>query len=273
MKTTLFTILFVSVCLFVQAQVPGYAGKKLGISLDLGLSPALNKYMTSTFEEMEAAGYSSDLPKVGVNMIPGVNMEYVLSKSIALGVDYTYFNKRSTIHYFFREDNETYHTYGYAGETKLSAGMPGFYFKYYPFRKKGSIAPIGKYHELAFFIGNIKVKTGDLVVNAFDAQYFMYIIQDPDISVTDFEELNYDPVRTCFIKYAFGSEKIVFKNFTTDVNVQVVLPFNYFVNMKDDADHLLNYTDGYQYYRNDIQEAALNTLFFNLNIGFGSILF
>ncbi len=108
-----------------HAQVPGYQGKRTGISLDANIAPAI------------LYGISHDI--WGPNFRSGINIERVLSRRFSMGLSGYYFQTRAA---YFQP------TSGIAGRVQNKAFATGIQIRNYRFWRRGNIAPIGPYQKL-----------------------------------------------------------------------------------------------------------------------------
>ena len=250
----------------MKGQVPGYIGKRLAVFAEFGLSPAFN----NSYNILDYYDRSS-VSNFGINFRPGIGLDFTVSKVVTLGVTFKHLNTHIPMNYYsisLPENPELLEYASYFGDVDISANFGSFYFKLYPFQRKGSIAPIGKYHKFEFVYGFASAKTGGFVetnhneyINV-ESQQYSGFVNSNSLVLTNFEDLNYQYAGPlAFLIYAFGAETIIFDKVTADYNLQLGLPLTGYLSYINEDDVYITYTD--------IDERVQNTFYFGVNMSFG----
>ncbi len=138
----LLPILLLISTLTASAQVPGFMGKRALLMLDFNPAPALlnmnvnHKVTADITGEARAAATNP----FAFNIRPQLSFEYLLGKSIAMGMNLQQVVTGTII------DEDAMTTYGGYGVLKGNAA--GISLKFYKFRKGGAVAPLGLYSSL-----------------------------------------------------------------------------------------------------------------------------
>ncbi len=255
------------------AQTPSFAGKRFSVHAGIGLNPALY----NMFYNNEDYVAITTLPGIGVNVTPAFGIEYVLSKGVVAGGGML-FNKLNMPLTYFEDNREGFNEYdahGFFGETKVKSKYWNVYLKFYRYQKNGSIAPIGRFHQLEFIKGSSTIENGDLVLTNSDYGYlFTYLSYASDYyyyedfyMVDDISKIGYTyPVKDIYFKYAYGFETVLFDKIAATMSVQITYPLSLLRDdyYPDDAEE--NYVD-------EIQNRAYGAFGFSMNLGIGYFVF
>ncbi len=262
----------------VNAQVPGYAGKRFSVNAEMDMTPALYKINYNTDQHLDLL----DFPNLGVHLTTCVGMEYVLSKKTVAGVNYKFNSLKTPIMAVFGEP--VYNDYdpvynAYFGDGKIKNNYWGFYFKFYRYSSRGTIAPIGRFHQLELITGKGRLETGDYVVtdygvyseNVNDFSY-MYNYGDIVLLKETVEEVGIETeVKQMYLKYAYGQETVWFDKLIVSMSVQGTLALSSYFNAMYEADK--NGGIGYAEYAEDVRVRSYGGVGFTINIGLGYFVF
>lgn len=133
MKRLFITMLLIFAVHALQAQVPGYVGRKNIIHADFNFFPKLGD---NHFRPNNYSGNTGFL----FNTSWGAGYERVVSRRHLLGVDF--FQTRTGNGYTTFRQQE--------GRVAIDAIGIGFHFKAFPFLSQGRLAPIGPYVEFSY---------------------------------------------------------------------------------------------------------------------------
>jgi hypothetical protein len=133
----------------LQAQVPGYMGKRAFIQLELNPTPALfNMNMNNTVSINIGDEARTDKQNLmALNIKPQINFEYLLGQSFALAINYHQIITGTVkeVEYDYYEDRYDL----------IKGDGAGITMKFYKFKKSGSVAPLGRYGSLGFNLARI----------------------------------------------------------------------------------------------------------------------
>lgn len=136
------TIILVFLTLALQAQVPGFMGKRAYLQIDANPSPAFFN-MNMNHKVITALGdvaRAQETNLLAFNIRPQISLEYLVGKSVALGINYQHIITGTV-----KEVDEYMQVQSF---DLLKGDAAGLDIKFYKFRKSGSVAPIGKYSKL-----------------------------------------------------------------------------------------------------------------------------
>lgn len=262
----------------VNAQVPGYAGKRFSVNGEINTTPALYKINYNTDEHLDLLDY----PNLGVNLTTCLGLEYVLSKRTVAGINYKFNSLKNPLQVVFSDPvyNDSDPIYNaYFGDSKIKNNYWGFYFKFYRYATRGTIAPIGRFHQLELITGKGRMETGDFVVTDYatfseNANDFSYLYDYGDIVVlkATVEEVGLDTeVKQMYLKYAYGQETVWFDKLIVTMSVQASLALSSYINSLFEADE--NGGIGYAEYAENVRDRSYGGVGFTLNIGLGYFVF
>ncbi|MEZ5013683.1 MAG: hypothetical protein R2794_05275 [Chitinophagales bacterium] len=203
---------------FSQALIPGYMGKRLGFIADVDLGYA--NYHYSGISNY-GARYFDYIPH-GLNTRVGLNLDYTIAVNTNVGFGYQRLFTKIPFSYYSTASNDDFGTpSGFLGDVKVGANIYSVFIKFYSFKNKGAIAPIGRYNKFEIGVYTPSVKTGKNVLTdvPHDAAY-PYALAD--IPVAQIEDLDFGNPDAGFVFfYSFGGENIVADKWITDFNVNV----------------------------------------------------
>jgi len=119
--------LCMALCQSLCAQVPGYLGRRMILTVDLGLSPNLNQF---------GAGRAP----LRLFPTPGLALETILSRRFGLQIQASAF--RPITDYAWQ---------GNSGQLRLQGEQLRVGWRLYNFLQRGNLAPIGPYQEFSIF--------------------------------------------------------------------------------------------------------------------------
>ncbi len=261
----------------VNAQVPGFAGKRFSVHAGMGINPALY----DLYYDNNDFGLISSIPAAGLNVTPALSAEYALSKGVIVGSGFMANSLNNTLSFFPDTREGFFNTiHGYCGETKVNSKFWNVYFKFYRYQKNGSIAPIGRFHQFEFIRGWSKLKNGDVVLTnadidvldkylgyASDFYYFDPMVMGLDM-LDDVTNIGLtDPVKDIYFKYAYGFETVLNGKIAITMSAQAAYPLSKL--MEED----ILYGSPEWIYDTEIRTRAFGALSFSMNFGIGFFLF
>lgn len=182
------TILLLLLVVLIQAQVPGYLGKRFSVEANIDILPKLNniilnqerrtkfEYISESFEN-EGSSYTAyyyspttkrieNYKGLKLNLKAELNINYVISRNIESSFRFTYIknsmvfnsgsssynNRKNSFYFSTKEDEIKYNVFQY-----------DFNFRFY---KNKYIAPVGVY-----FMTGIGISQASTVGNGFEVEY------------------------------------------------------------------------------------------------------
>lgn len=211
---TSFLAVFALMFLFtlnLQAQIPGYLGKRMHVGLTVMGAPATNvlSYGSSGRQNYKGTASGGDF---FMNTTWQARFEYILGRSFVLGASASFFRTGESTFLPFEARNIT---------GALSSTGGGVHFKWFPFLRKGALAPVGPFTELGFSIFHGTLKDGSLGSPSYNERLAAYIIPKFNLS------LGYNYVLFDQLLLGIGIETAVAisteTNFATTYNADIPL--------------------------------------------------
>ncbi|MFI5172385.1 MAG: hypothetical protein ACHQFW_08340 [Chitinophagales bacterium] len=262
------TVIYIFICFSTFAQVPGYMGQRWAVYGDVALSPAYYKqYLANDVFNR------SPVHNWGLNCRYEISTDLTFNKSQALGISLKHITTTIPFAYYTTKIPENvigYELASYTGDVRLNANFISFYVKIFPFKNKGSIAPVGHYNKLEFAIGTAKAKTGKYVRTQYSSSDY-YDYENETLILTDFEYLNYQREKPMIgLLYSFGNQIVVFDKGIFDLNTQIgwITP----VSIIDGGLTANNEGSTETIFEENVAERINGTFFLNITIGFGYFL-
>ncbi len=268
MKQFFIYSLMILSCISVQAQTPGYQGHKFGVYVSTALSPALYKDYLE-----EDIGNNSEIGKVGINARFDLSADYTLSKIVVFGGSVKHLSTKMPYSYYttpINSDVSPYDVASFLGDIKLNANFGSFYFKFFPFKKKGAIAPVGHYSKLEMVFGKVVGTNGGFVANTYIGSNSHN--NTGTLILPEFEALNYQVDETVFaFIYSFGNTWAFTDKLLFDFSTQ----FGYVFKTGGIENIFYRDNTGYDdfYFKDDALQRLNGTMLLNFNFGFGYLLF
>jgi hypothetical protein len=134
----------------LQAQVPGFMGKRFTVFLEGNPTPALfvqnanNQVVTNLLDEAR----TDDVNKIAFTFRPQVTAEYLVSANVSLGFSYSRISVGTTRAYQTATTSDTY----MITQDVVKGQSIGVHFKLYRFKTSASIPPIGFYKTLSVYL-------------------------------------------------------------------------------------------------------------------------
>lgn len=175
-------------------QLPGYAGKKTVLSVEVFGYPAVGNYLNYR----KVPGFDNG---IGLNARGSIQIERIISRTTSIGVAVGTFHTNAFYPYELPNNKEA------IGKLTLNATPIHGFVRLYDLKNFGSLAPMGVYHQIDIFIipYNIRDITGKLAPAN---------IENP---------LHYTDLGTA---YTLGIQRVFAGSFTYDVGLQVGLPLD-----------------------------------------------
>jgi hypothetical protein len=229
----------------VNAQVPGYMGKRFSLFLEGNPTPALF-VMNANNEVCATMGESSRTSKTNrfaYNFRPQATVEYLVGRDFSVGISYSRI-AMGTIRAYDKNDNtQTFDT----DLDVIKGQAAGVHLKFYQFNKSASIAPIGFYKTLSLYITQI---------NTYDTK---------KSKVKQFKNDFIYPVAT----FSVGRQTMLVKGLLLKTGVELgwaFVPANF---MKElDSDWTIQEYSGYQ-----VHQSLFGNYIFSMNVALGYTLF
>ena len=192
MKKIFLSYLLFSIA-FSSFSQPGYMGKKLSFfytpAFFLSLQPKGSSY------------YGGEGVKPGINLRQDFAVDYVISKSVALGGSVKYITTQLNNSFFYTQEQEPYPK-AFFGDVKLRGTGFSVYVKNFNFQKRGGLAPVGYYTKWEIMYGKVNGKTGDRILTDPQEGY---------IYVSDFQDLGFQKSKGLFgVLFSFGRQSLFF---------------------------------------------------------------
>lgn len=234
MRNTILSICLLAAGFTAGAQNPGYLGKHLNVYAMMDPSFAWRYFDEEVDYYIEYYYFPATVDKqYGMEVTPGLGIEYTLGKTVTAGVSMRFLANKTPLTLLMNANLDEIAPPAYVGETNVKGTYTGFYLKFYSFRRDGFIAPVGKYHQFEFITGKSHFETLEGgVTNGYtqpDVSYMFYDIPgNYDFYDLDFtnavEDLQYEPVRSNFLRYAYGAETVLFNKVPLDYSMFLTLP-------------------------------------------------
>ena len=270
MKHTIIFLSFVLIGVCCFTQTPGYQGYKWAVYGSTGLSPAFNgDYLQDDLED------NSTHSRIGLNARFDVSTDYTLNKVVVAGGSFKHITTNIPYAYYtvaLESPLSPFDAASYLGDIKLNANFGSFYLKFFPFERKGVIAPIGHYNKFEFIFGMVKGSTGGWSSDFYDPDIEAYHSNGETLILPEFEDLNYQlDERIMGFIYTFGNtwaftDKLIF-DFSTQFGWLIGSDF-----MSDIVPEG-NSGDSEYYYEQDAINRLQGAFLMNFNFGVGYFLF
>ncbi len=267
MKRISINLIFVLFALNGITQNPGYMGSKWVVYGSTALSPALNK----RFLDLDSEGNSS-VSNVGINARFDISTDYTLSKIVAIGASVKHITTNIPYAYYTVNLNSNispYEVASYYGDVNLQANFASFYLKFFPFGRRGVIAPVGNYNKFELMVGMIGGKTGGWSSDIYDPSLIHYSNNGESLVLPEFSDLNYQLDEKVFgLIYTFGNTWAFTEKLLFDFSTQ----FGWVIGSSDiSADG--NYGEGETTYEQHAIDRVQGTFLMNFNFGIGYFIF
>ncbi|MCY7410240.1 MAG: hypothetical protein LH473_08200 [Chitinophagales bacterium] len=232
-----------------MAQAPGYMGRKLSISYTpaffISLQPKLK----------ENGDYKTH---VGLNFRNDVTIDYVISKSVALGGSLKYCSTKLNDVFFYKYAWDFERSQAFTGDVNMHGPAFSVYIKKYSFRKKGFIAPVGFYTKWEFIYGKMKINSGKLLTPQ-DSNY-NYVSDISEIS--SFESQSFYGLIFSYGRQNFINDRIFINTASSFGITNMGISENVANRNIGDIGNL----------QRDVKSRISGYLLFNFNIGLGFLL-
>ncbi|MBC8047585.1 MAG: hypothetical protein H7Y00_12370 [Fimbriimonadaceae bacterium] len=252
MKTFIYSLLTI-ITINLSAQAPGYMGKKLSVSY----SPTLSVAFYDLGDDYR------DIPSVGINLRHDFEAEYVLGRGLSLSPGIKFIGTKM-FQTQINDDGSSYEEAGFIGDVKIKSTGFSLKLKNYSFKKRGSIAPVGKYKSFELVLIRSKAETlrfYDYFDNGGSPTYFIE---------NTVEDYNFEINKAFGVVFGGGSQNIYFDKLLIDTGWELGLVIPHLF-----TDTGAN-TGGYAYSEegfSDLVNARIaGTYFLNFTFGFGYLI-
>jgi hypothetical protein len=233
----------------LQAQVPGFMGRRFALFAEPNPTPAIFVQNANNAIGVNPGGDQARTEKsnlLAMNYRPQVSLEFLVTRDVAIGVSASLLRIGTVRRYesTFSQPNIRDYVLDHDVIRGRSAGL---FFKFYKFKKMGSIAPIGLYSTLAVHITQ---------TNSYD---------NKKSTVKQFENDFLYPV----VNYGIGKQTMIARNVVLKTGVEfgwAIVPGNYLKETKEDWDEQ-------EYAGYNVHGSLLGYYIFNLNISLGYLPF
>lgn len=279
LKIILVTAILSVITFTSKAQSPGYMGKKFIVKVELLTTPTF--YKLNDINGYETYENVTSINGFGFSFTPSVGIEYVIGKGASAGIALRTSSLKMPMNYYelgsgYDEELEEYYTLGFVGETKLKTKMTSIYLKFYPHKKRGSIAPLGRFHQFELIVGGTTYQNGEVIItNQTDpnaqlvgaGDYQNYILYD-DINELSFEE----KIPIQMLKYAYGYETIIKDKIPIEMSMQIA--FSVAKSFAELTGNVVSYKSygEFLFYEN-LNDRFSRSLNITFNIGLGYLVF
>lgn len=241
-------LIFISVSL-LQAQVPGYKGKLIVVSGEYLCSPSIF-FPNKNFNNR----------KLNFQGINGIKADITVSRNVSLGIG-VHSYKTGLIHYSIAQYDYDNYDYDFSGGANdeyttfyhLVGKEISSYIKIFSFNKRGSIAPVGTYNELAVHVGQV----GNKHLVGYRA------VEDKDFAIT-----------YGVAAWTLGFRNIYFKRIITDIGFRTALPtlklFSFGTSGSNST--VGSYSKSFYLLEDELKVRGRAFQVFNLKVGIGILL-
>ena len=218
-------ILFASAVSFGQA--PGYLGKKLAVSYD----PAF------FLSFIDVNNFYTNVPTVGIHWRHDITATYTITRSLALGVVYKnlptkYYDVYDLTENTFDPIDHSTHYVGFNGDIRRNTGCYGIIIQNFSFRKRGSIAPVGRYKSFELLIAKNSFKTiekRNYTSEDYepDAQFILDNREYPTMNLIPFENISdgWENKPTFIFIFGSGSQAVYKDKFLVNFGWEIGVSF------------------------------------------------
>lgn len=150
-------LMFVGFCLLgahiLQAQVPGFMGKRFTVFAEPNFTPAIFVMNENNVVSVGAGGLARAEKNnlLALNYRPQVTIEYLLKRDLAFGLSYSMLRIGTTRQYETPTSTPDFPSYLIDYDVVKGRGV-GVHLKFYNFRQSSSIAPIGFYTTVSAYL-------------------------------------------------------------------------------------------------------------------------
>lgn len=266
MRTLIFLVSFL-LSGHLLAQAPGYLGKKLVASYDPHISFSLYD---------EEINNDDGVPYMGINLRHDLYADYVISRGTTLGLTAKFMGAKmydvsQVIDEVYNADEGTYEFVGFNGDLKDRITCIGITAKNFSYRKRGSIAPVGKYKSFELMMVFQKLVEKDLKDYGEETPgsegSFSKLVHFEDIPGN--HEIDIDP--TAAFIFGFGRQSVYGEGITVNMGWEIGLSLSpYIFDAINERGHIRVY-DSSDY--EDIAGGRLaGAILLSFNVGIGYIL-
>ncbi len=270
MKRNLLNLFFVLIALNGITQNPGYMGSKWVVYGSTAISPALN----NRYLDLDREGNSS-VSNVSINARFDISTDYTLSKAVVFGGSVKHITTNIPYAYYTVDLNNAISPYdvaSYFGDVKLNANFASLYIKFYPFGRRGVIAPVGNYNKFELIIGMIGGKTGGWSSDFYDPELSRYNNNGESLILPEFSDLNYQlDEKVVGLVYTFGNSWAFTDKLLFDFSTQ----FGWLIgsNIFSDISPSDNSGEAESTYEQQAIDRVQGAFLMNFNFGIGYFIF
>ncbi len=248
MKKYIYTALFcIAFAIQLNAQVPGYMGRKLSIAYSPAFGAAIQDFTDSKGSEVGllAPSFRND-----------IDIEYCINRGLSVGpsVKYNIVKMRNVEYDPF---DDLLLSRGFVGDVTLGSLAVSVKAKNYSFVSRGGIAPQGNYYsfELAYIHSSV-LSSESIDYDTYHNEYDILI---------DFDSLDYSAGQLMFI-LGGGKQQILNDKWLLDIGWEIGVSFS--TNVLD-TDYEIYDESTFQKYAN---QRIASTYLLNFSVGFGYLL-
>ena len=208
MKQIFWFALFIFSTVTLQAQNPGYLGKKFsaGYNFHFYLGGLQNRARTYD------AAYRIYQPSIFLNKLNEVHADYVLSKNYSIGLSYQFFKTGQSYHEdgSSRDLNGNYINYTAKNYLNIKGTAIALTNKFYFFKNGTGLAPIGNYLQLGIGAVTASSISKDLIT----------LDSGNSNSIYQTKYVTHESITTPLINIGLGHQTILFDRLIIDVGIE-----------------------------------------------------
>ena len=262
MKKIIFVLVIISFVPFVNAQVPGYMGKRLTIGY-------------ANYFNLALLGPTRENFDVGFNSTHCINLEYSIKNRTNLCFSFQAMNTGVEDHqhfyYNFKDQYGNEHNVAYAYNLnvpmQLYSHNIGVGLKFF---KGGTFAPVGKYNKLEFllFFTHLTYNNKAFVASENTNQTFGYNPPKQAVGTGDYS------YKTFALIYNFGRQRILFNRIVLDYGTRIgIVPGGFIPILDDTTVSLVNDMSPENLFKYDTYARLFRYQLINVHIGIGFLAF
>jgi hypothetical protein len=240
-------ISFLCACPLVEAQVPGFLGKRFTVFLDANPTPAVLVQNTNNALVFTTGNDSFKGSKnvFAFNFRPQVEIDYLLKRDFSAGLLFGYLMTGTTRAY--QAPDASTEIFGFMDAAVVKGYSAGLRLKFFRYKKSSTIAPIGLYKTLVLAVNK---------VNTFDDFTSSQSLLPEDLVI---------PVAS----FGIGKQSIIARSLLLKTGVEIgfaMVPFNFITERDDDWT-----TEEFTTYH--LHKSVFSYNLFNVNVALGFIPF
>ncbi len=207
------------VCLLLgsvaTAQIPGYQGLRLAVHIDIPFFPGFVGPFHNDLLGLNQKLFEDEIPSIGVNVTPEFSADYVVSREIAVGIDYKTHATACNM-----PASNIYYDFSNGGATRIVSHFNvyirthwyGIYLKRFKFDNDGAIAPVGQYDQFEIAVGKTTPVSGTMMGN-----------NDPSLLARGYNNLLLSPITNVSLGYVRGFQTVILKRLLLNAGLGITV--------------------------------------------------